>query len=161
MIMKVANHQVVMREFPDEITLALNISGCPNRCEGCHSPQLRDDIGDELNTELLDQLIQDNPGITCVGFMGGDGRENELLELAGYVRDHYDLKTGWYSGCDSFDSSMLTMFDYIKYGHYNSIKGPLNVRTTNQVFLRIRHDQGIEIHDETYRFWTMGVTNDV
>ena len=29
--------EVVFREFPDEVTLALNISGCPNHCPGCHS----------------------------------------------------------------------------------------------------------------------------
>lgn len=150
--MKVADSSVVMREFPDEITLALSISECPNRCEGCHSPQLRDDIGCDLSSETLDRLISENPGITCVGFMGGDGRESELFELAKHVRDHYDLKTGWYSGCDSFDSSMLTVFDYIKYGHYDSNSGPLNVRTTNQVFLRIEHNHDIKIHDETYRF---------
>lgn len=38
--MKYSDAQVVFAEVPDEITLAISISGCPNRCPGCHSQHL-------------------------------------------------------------------------------------------------------------------------
>ena len=64
--MKIYNTQVVLREFPDEITLALNISNCPNRCKGCHSPYLQEDQGVVVYEDILDSLIESNPGISCV-----------------------------------------------------------------------------------------------
>ena len=36
---------VVFQEIPGEVTLALNLSGCPNRCAGCHSPHLWEEVG--------------------------------------------------------------------------------------------------------------------
>ena len=35
--LKYVNTQEVFQEFPDEITLAINISKCPCHCRGCHS----------------------------------------------------------------------------------------------------------------------------
>ena len=42
------NHDIVFQEFPDEVTLAINLSRCPNRCPGCHSPYLQQEEGEEL-----------------------------------------------------------------------------------------------------------------
>ena len=28
------NYDIVCQEIPDEITLAINITGCPNHCQG-------------------------------------------------------------------------------------------------------------------------------
>ena len=71
--MKLYNYDIVFQEVPDEVSLAINITNCPNHCEGCHSPHLWDDIGEELTTELLSSLIaQYEKLITCVLLMGGD-----------------------------------------------------------------------------------------
>ena len=48
---------VVTAEFPDEITLAINISGCIGHCEGCSSPWLLKDIGTELTFDEITSLI--------------------------------------------------------------------------------------------------------
>ena len=94
------NTDIVFQEFPDEVTLAINISGCPSRCPGCHSWFLRKDEGNDLTTETLDKLISEagNP-ITCVGFMGGDIAPERVDELAEHIRkQHPRLKIGWYTG---------------------------------------------------------------
>ena len=70
--MKYTDTMVTFSEVPDKISLCINISGCPNRCPGCHSPELWEDIGTELNEDSLTKLINKNEGITCVCFMGGD-----------------------------------------------------------------------------------------
>ena len=39
-MLKYLNCQVTFAEVPDEISLCINITNCPNRCPGCHSPEL-------------------------------------------------------------------------------------------------------------------------
>ena len=156
-MLKYTDTKIVFREVPDEISLAINISGCPCRCEGCHSPQLREDIGAPLTTQALDRLIEDNPGITCICFMGGDAHPEEILTLAAHVKGNTHLKTCWYSGKDvRCCAEIMLKLDYYKTGHYDHRYGPLDSTTTNQRFYRIRRvDQShvISMEDITYRFY--------
>ena len=134
--MKVASYDIVFQEVPGEVTLALNISGCPCHCKGCHSPHLWEDTGEPLTTDLLDDLITRYAGlITCVCFMGGDQNPAEVLRLAEYVksssfssssssspslegrsgeRSSHDKRTGegvlhtaWYSGRQLLPGALL------------------------------------------------------
>lgn len=135
--MKYLNTEVVAREFPGEITLAINITGCPNLCVGCHSPELRQDIGKELNYKVVEELIEQNKGITCIGFMGGDAYTEELKDIFRYLKWFYpDIKIGLYSGKDYFDLGFLSYVDYYKFGSYQPKYGPLDSPTTNQVMLK-------------------------
>ena len=52
------NFDIVFAEIPDEVTLAINITGCPYRCEGCHSPHLREDRGERLDADALAALLE-------------------------------------------------------------------------------------------------------
>lgn len=126
--------QVVFEEIPDEITLAVNISNCQNRCPGCHSAYLCQNIGEELTENAVDGLIRKNEGITCFCFMG-EGNDAESLEkLILYVKEKYPkLKVGLYSGREVVhDDFFFDTLDYIKIGPYIESCGPLNIRTTNQ-----------------------------
>ena len=88
---------VVMEEIPDRVTLAVDISNCQGNCTGCHSPFLREDIGEPLTEEVIDVLVRDNFGIDCFLFLG-EGRDPEaLVALAGHVRN-LGLKAALYSG---------------------------------------------------------------
>ena len=60
--MKYVDTKIVFQELPNEITLAINISGCPCACIGCHSSYLSQDIGESLTKEALQQLIRKNKG---------------------------------------------------------------------------------------------------
>ena len=51
---------VVVEEIPDMLTLAVEITNCLGKCPGCHSPFLRQDIGEELNESIIDKLLADN-----------------------------------------------------------------------------------------------------
>ena len=42
---------VVIEEIPDRVTLAVDISNCQGNCVGCHSPFLKEDIGEELHCD--------------------------------------------------------------------------------------------------------------
>ena len=132
--MKVASFDIVFQEVPNEVSLALNISGCPNRCKGCHSPHLWEDTGEDLTTDLLDGLLcRYGAGITCVCFMGGDQDPKYVAQLASFIRAR-GLKTAWYSGRE-FDLTTCPeaeVFDYIKTGPYIETLGGLKTPTTNQ-----------------------------
>lgn len=148
-MLKYTDTQVVFREFPGEITLAINISGCPNQCPGCHSPELQQDIGKELNWDTLKELIEKNPGITCVGFMGGDNDPMLIQYLAHMIRAYTNLKIGWYTGI-GHARTMRTM-DFVKIGLYKEEFGPLDEPITNQVYLE-RQPNG-DWRDRTDKFW--------
>ena len=135
-MLKYVDVKVTFSEVPDEISLCINLSGCPHRCVGCHSPYLQEDIGEELTGNKLRDLIDNNQGISCVCFMGGDNDVAMLTTLAELVKNEYHLRTAWYSGLlwSPKDISRPTskVFDYIKVGPYKEQFGPLTSRTTNQ-----------------------------
>ena len=158
-MLKVASYDIVFQEIPGEVTLALNLSGCPCHCPGCHSKHLWEDIGEELNTDLLDALVHQYEGlITCVCFMGGDQDPQEVHRLAEHIKQ-LPIKVAWYSGRpatpDTFNQSapfnfQLSTFNYIKFGPYIESLGGLKSPATNQRLYQ-KTDDGWE--DITSSFW--------
>ena len=136
-MLKYVDAKITFLEVPDEISLCISLSGCPHRCEGCHSSYLQEDIGEILTEEKLLELINNNNGISCVCFMGGDNDLPRLSTLANYVKREFQLKTAWYTGLDfhpTMDRPICKCFDYIKVGKYIKQCGPLNNPKTNQRF---------------------------
>lgn len=157
--MKYLNTEVTFREFPDEISLCINLSNCRFQCEGCHSPELWENNGTELTQSELGKLIDSNTGITCVGFMGG--KPDVVNTLAQYIKENYpNLRIGWYWGGTSIPSEIKILnFDYIKIGPYIKEKGGLDNPNTNQVFyakgkyLNKLDASPNSLYDVTYKFW--------
>ena len=136
-MIKYTNAEVVFQEIPDEITLAINLSNCPIHCPDCHSKELWKDIGTDLTFSELSKLIDNNPGISCVCFMGGDAEPDTIVVLAELIKTKYpNLKVGWYSGQSVFPHYDLEAFDYIKIGPFIKEKGGLNNPNTNQKLYR-------------------------
>lgn len=154
--MKYLNSEITFREIPDEITLCINISNCPFKCIGCHSPELQKDIGEELTLFVLNKLLSKNKGVTCIVFMGGDSEINVLELMLKFVKFNYpNLKTAWYSGRKTipliFD---LTTLDFLKLGPYIKEYGPLDNKTTNQRLYRLKHIDLFTLFENiTYKFW--------
>jgi anaerobic ribonucleoside-triphosphate reductase activating protein len=152
-MLRFVNYSVVFQEVPDEVTLAINISGCPNKCKGCHSPYLMENTGDILSHEVLASLLNRyKNAITCVCFMGGDSEPKAIEELSFFIRRLTDnrMKTAWYSGKRSLPQDCsLGYFDYIKLGPYVEELGGLDSPFTNQHFYRIEDGRMI---DNTKRF---------
>lgn len=162
-MLKYAETKVTFSEVPDEISLCINISNCPCKCQGCHSSYLAEDIGTVLDTQVIDLLIKGNKGISCISFMGGDSNPEEINNLAEYIKKFYNLKIAWYSGRQELSTKInLENFDFIKLGPYKENKGPLNKKTTNQKFYEVIKNDTNEISllkrkwylkDITYKFW--------
>ena len=159
--MKYLDYAITFSEFPDEIALCINISNCPFHCPGCHSPELWEDRGKLLDEDNLSILIGKNPGISCVGFMGGE--PGAVNDLAKFIKDHWLLCVGWYTGYSKIPKDInINNFDYIKIGPYIKELGGLDNPNTNQKFYAIgRQLHKIDANDEmlydvTYKFWKHG-----
>lgn len=154
-MLKYIDTLVGFSEIPNEITLCINISNCPNNCEGCHSPWLSKDEGTPLTYVELKSLINRNKGITCVCFMGGDKEPWEIQRLAKLIQEDFDIKVGWYSGKDKmWEGIDLIYFDYVKIGSYKKDLGPLNNPNTNQILYKVYHtEESTIIVDITNLFW--------
>ncbi len=153
-MLKYVNTGVVFQEIPDEVTLAINLSGCPCRCPGCHSSYLWQDIGTPLSPMELESMVRRYAtDITCVCFMGGDAEPAYVNALARYLRqEHPELKVAWYSGRQRVPTTVRKAdFDYIKLGPYIAHLGCLRERTTNQRLYK--RASGDDFTDITSRFW--------
>ena len=142
-MLKCYSYDIVCQEIPDEISLAVNISCCPNRCPGCHSPWLWEDKGEEMTEELLTAMIDRYASaITCFCFMGGDADPAEVERLARWIKSRYPgLKTAWYSGKESLpkDFDLYTM-NFVKIGPFIEALGGLKSPDTNQALYRVMPD---------------------
>jgi anaerobic ribonucleoside-triphosphate reductase activating protein len=164
-MLKYVDTKVTFAEVPDEISLCINLSGCPHKCEGCHSSYLQEDIGTPLTTSVLDELIRESTGITCVCFMGGDNDIPQLHTLAQHVKKSHNLLTAWYTGSTlhpTLDRPICQVFDFIKTGPYIEKFGPLNNPRTNQRFytkgsaMKKMDANSHMWYDTTDKFWTNG-----
>jgi anaerobic ribonucleoside-triphosphate reductase activating protein len=124
MIKYLGQPTITFAEFPDEIALVFTITNCPNNCFGCSEPEVRQDIGEELSDEVLRDAIKRHPGISLVGFLGGDADHDAIGRLC-LITKTLGLKTGFYSGWDSLDLSLIGLVDYYKIGRWIMPTGPV------------------------------------
>ncbi|MCQ2172645.1 MAG: anaerobic ribonucleoside-triphosphate reductase activating protein [Bacteroidales bacterium] len=141
---------IVLEEIPDKVTLAVEISNCQGSCVGCHSPFLRQDIGEELTPGVVDALIAANFGVNCFLLLGEGKDPAAVLAIAEHLRTrHPFIARAIYSGREEVEPELYEAFDYVKVGPYIAEYGPLNERTTNQRLYLHREDI-------THRFWHKG-----
>lgn len=152
---------VTFAEVPSEVTLCINMTGCPVHCPDCHSKWLWEDTGQILDGRELDTLIRANYGITCVCLMGGDSDPHEIYDLAACIKRNTKLKVCWYSGMPLRKDIPLEYFDYIKTGSYKKELGGLDSITTNQRFYEVVPKYAFNsnkimyryLDDITFKFW--------
>ena len=137
---------VTTHDVPDELALAISLSGCPLHCKGCHSAFTWDPkFGEELTNDKLEQLIKKNKYISCVLFYGGEWQMNRLMELIRVVKNN-GLKVCLYTGLMLEEvvktkMELLSALDYIKVGRWIEEKGGLNKKTTNQRFYKVVNNE--------------------
>ena len=151
---------VTFSEFPDCITLCVNISNCPGMCSNCSEPWLLKDIGTELTNEEIDKLIEQNPLITVFGLMGGDSNQDDCIRVADYVHSKYpDIKVGMYSGREFINLDLAQHLDYYKIGRWIMPKGdvkdwwrtncgPLQFPFSNQLLFKKIDNKLVNITNE-------------
>jgi anaerobic ribonucleoside-triphosphate reductase activating protein len=149
--LKYIGYDIVFQEVPDEVSLAINISGCPHKCEGCHSQYLWKYDGEYVDDQIDNLLANYKNMITCVCFMGGDQNMNNFENLLINIKMSYRLKTCLYTGSNDLNkfNPLLPLLNYIKIGSYKKELGGLDHITTNQRFYKIENEN---LFDITYKF---------
>lgn len=149
-----------LKDVPGEISLCINLIDHSGEYVKNHFPSLWAKMG-YLSLTRMDILIEDNDGISCICFMGGDCDPKEINKLAKYVKEMCpNLKIAWYSNLDEVPSDIeWCNFDYIKLGAYKEEYGDLTNPKTNQRFYKIEclidnnKAIGKKIIDITKEFW--------
>ena len=150
-MVKYCGYYITFQEVPNEVALTFTISNCPYRCEGCHSPWLQKDFGDELTPDIILGLLDKYQGaITCVCFMGTGNDYIALCRLIRLVR-MYGYKTCVYTGDHRNDVELYDFPDYFKEGQYIEKLGGLDSPHTNQRMWKMCEDG--KYHDITSWFW--------
>lgn len=144
----VANIGLTISELPGETAVYIEFSGCTQRCQGCHSPELHEVQEQDLLT--LEEIILNvavlvekyNPDITAVLLMGGTANEGmteeDLEKLVGELAATTKLQVGLYSGVNEYPDKYLYWSDlmWLKTGAYKEALGGLEESTTNQRFYK-------------------------
>ena len=145
--LKYLGYSIALQEVPNEISLVINVSGCPHKCEGCHSQYLWEYEGNYISEDFNNILNFYDGMITCVCFMGGEQNINELCGYLKYIKD-YGLKTCLYSGCDSIDNVQLLLpyLDWVKVGRYDE-----SIRTDDNI------QYGIKLATSNQKIYKKGV----
>lgn len=133
------NFDVVFAEIPGETTLALNITGCPNRCPGCPQPALAG--GRRARARRGGTAGAAGPLRTFGDLRRIHGRRRRAAQdrpAGGTVRKTCpELRTAWYSGREELPEGFeAAAFDYVKLGGWVEALGPLTAPTTNQRLYR-------------------------
>lgn len=152
--LKYLGYSVVFQEVPDEISLAINISGCPVKCKDCHSKFLWEYKGNYLKQDIYALLGRYRDYVSCICFMGGNQNPADLECCCNIVHDT-GLKTCLYTGyplSDKLKLFALKNLDYIKVGEYRSDLGGLSSRTTNQRMYKIVSGELIDITETFWKF---------
>lgn len=141
----------VFAEIPSEISLAISITGCRQKCYGCNQRELWEDKGTPLDVETLCGLLNQHQGITCLLLLGGEADIDALTELFMYA--HKRVKTAWYCGLDILPKNhqgILQYLDFLKLGRFRIEYGPLNDPNTNQKFYKVNNGK---LYECTNLFW--------
>ena len=148
MVLKYYSYTIVFQEIPDEISLCFEITGCPLRCAGCHSPHLRNHkLGEELSEGVLKELLEKYKNfITCVLFFGGEWEEGSLVERLDTCKS-YDLKTALYTGRDAISKRLKDKLDFLKTGPYiEELGGLADSKTTNQILINVKTGEKLNVY---------------
>jgi anaerobic ribonucleoside-triphosphate reductase activating protein len=140
-MLKIVYQSLNYDDVPGEICLSLSFGNCSKKCQGCHSPELAEDIGIPVDKgEIIEYIAQH--GVTCVVFLGDNW---DVLD-AEAIRCHAALAwyTGLYEEITDVPLLMKTLFRYIKVGSYKQGLGGLCSEKTNQRMYLMNENGTIE-----------------
>ena len=140
-MLKYTDYTIVFQEVPDEVSLAINLSGCPYRCKGCHSPHLQQETGEELSERVLSGLLQSYAhAITCVCLWEVTPKVEAVCRLATYCSYRMGRETQKQPGIRETISLILQAagcFDYVKTGPFLEALGRIRPKNDQPTIIQV------------------------
>lgn len=138
--MKYLNIRTSFSTVKTEICVAIEITNCPHKCLGCHTPELQQDIGKHIDENNIIEILKpftfnEMPLFSCVAFMGGDQEPENLISILKKIKNIFpNVSTCLYTGNECVNAKIQSELDYLKVGKYIASLGGLDSPTTNQRF---------------------------
>lgn len=156
-LVPVVSTGITLNEVPDKVAFFIELGSCTQKCKGCHSKELWEEV--KTPTPLDDLLAEAeqaiDKGANAIVLMGGTC--NGLLpeELFIILQALSEVApTCLYSGSDDEKLNRFfaeeTNITWIKTGSYKEELGGLSSPTTNQKFYRKEYELVSKNHQYAY-----------
>lgn len=150
-LVPVVSTGITLNEIPDKVAFFIELGSCTQRCKGCHSKELWEEVKEPTSLDALitkaEQTI--DKGANAIVLMGGTCNRLSIENLLVILQSLSEIApTCLYSGSD--DESLnryvaeKTDITWIKTGSYKEELGGLSSPTTNQRFFRKEYEYRIE-----------------
>ena len=168
-LVPVVSTGITLNEVPDKIAYFIELGSCTQRCKGCHSKELWEEVKSPMSLEDVLRWAEKaiESGATAIVLMGGTCNKMSIPDLLKVLDGLSEIApTCLYSGLDDEETNTYIAehsgITWLKTGSYKEELGGLSSPTTNQRFYRKEYEQIFKNHqyvdnkmvfvDETHLF---------
>lgn len=152
-LVPVVSTGITLNEVPDKVAFFIELGSCTQRCKGCHSKELWEEVKEPTSLDILLKEVEKaiDKGANAIVLMGGTCNGLNIKELSTILQALSDIApTCLYSGSDNQKLNRFfaenTNITWIKTGSYKEELGGLSSPTTNQRFYRKEYEEIFKKH---------------
>ena len=152
-LVPVVSTGITLNEVPDKVAFFIELGSCTQRCKGCHSKELWEEVKEPTSLDTLLKEVEKatDKGANAIVLMGGTCNGLNIKELSTILQALSDIApTCLYSGSDDQKLNRFlvenTDITWIKTGSYKEELGGLSSPTTNQRFYRKEYEEIFKNH---------------
>lgn len=152
-LVPVVSTGITLNEVPDKVSFFIELGSCTQRCKGCHSKELWEEVKEPTSLDVLLKEAEKaiDKGANAIVLMGGTCNGLNIKELSTILQALSEIaQTCLYSGSDDQRLNLFlaetTNITWIKTGSYKEELGGLSSPTTNQRFYRKEYEEIFKKH---------------
>lgn len=152
-LVPVVSTGITLNEVPDKVSFFIELGSCTQRCKGCHSKELWEEVKEPTSLDVLLKEAEEaiDKGANAIVLMGGTCNGLNIKELSTILQALSEIApTCLYSGSDDQRLNHFlaenTNITWIKTGSYKEELGGLSSPTTNQRFYRKEYEEIFKKH---------------
>lgn len=152
-LVPVVSTGITLNEVPDKVAFFIELGSCTQRCKGCHSKELWEEVKEPTSLDVLLKEAEKaiDKGANAIVLMGGTCNGLHTEELYTILQALSEIApTCLYSGSDDQKLNRFfaenTGITWIKTGSYKEDLGGLSSPTTNQRFYRKEYEEIFNKH---------------
>lgn len=146
-LVPVVSTGITLNEVPDKIAYFIELGSCTQRCKGCHSKELWEEVESPTSLEAVLRGAENaiESGANAIVLMGGTCNKMSTPDLLKVLDGLSEIApTCLYSGLDDEKTNTYIAehsdITWLKTGSYKEELGGLSSPTTNQRFYRKEYE---------------------